>query len=273
MAGTLFIGVAGIAFFLHSGREGREETGQETEETPEIYIVSETEAETEAEPETWTEAETEPYVSPVDFEGLWEVNPDVVGWITVKGTNIDYPIFHSEDNEKYLHTDREGNASTAGEIYLDCDDEGDFSSLHNVLYGHHMRNGSMFKDVVYFKEQDFFDAHQDIVIYTPEREIHLKPLAALYTSPDGIRRKTDFRLEEGFKKYVEMMTEGAMAGASPGEEIKRLYSLVTCSYEFENARTILYAYETEGTGSEKREFKKVEEEWKKRYNASLPGID
>ena len=61
-----------------------------------------------------------------------------------------------------------------------------------MLYGHHMKNGSMFKDISRYKDQGYFDQHSEIILYTPEREIHLKALAAVCTSPDAIRRKTRF---------------------------------------------------------------------------------
>lgn len=210
--------------------------------------------ETEPATITITNPETEPpeaesYVSPIDFEALWERNPEVVGWITVPGTKIDYPILHTDDNETYLHHDIDGNESVAGAIYLDFADESDFSSLHNVIYGHHMKDGSMFKDVVKYKEQEYLDEHSDIYLYTPEREIHLKALGALYTTPDGIRRKTDFDTEEEFQEYVEEMTEGLLTSAEPENPVTRLYSLITCSYEFADARTILYAYEVDESGS------------------------
>lgn len=223
--------------FLNRGRN-EIETIQETSREPETIRIETTPAEE-------TETEEEVYVSPIDFESLWAVNEDVVGWITVPGTRIDYPILHAEDNEAYLHHNLEGEETVAGSIFLDCDDAADFSSLHNVIYGHHMKDGSMFKDVVYFKEQEYFDQHREVIIYTPEREIHLKTLAALYVKAEPIRRKTSFKSREGFEAYVEQMIQGAGAYASPEGEIGRLYSLITCSYEFSDARTILYAYETE----------------------------
>lgn len=192
-----------------------------------------------------TEPEKPPYVSPIDFEALRAINQDVIGWIRIPDTPIDYPILQGEDNEQYLHTDIEGNDSVAGAIYLDFEDEPDFSSLHNILYGHHMKNGTMFKTIVYYKEQDFFDQHRDIYIYTPEREIHLKAFAALYTSADGIRRRTRFYSGRALDDYVRKMTEGAMVKVTPEGPVNKLYSLITCSYEFTNARTVLYAYEVE----------------------------
>lgn len=208
-------------------------TEPETEPAPTIVI----EQEEETEPE---------YVSPVDFESLWEINPEVVGWIKVPDTRIDYPIlYHADNNEKYLHMDLEGNESVSGAIYLDFQDEPDFSSLHNVIYGHHMKNGTMFKDVMKFREQEFFNEHQEIYLYLPDREVVLKPFACLYTNADGSRRKTEFSDEAELQEYVEEMTSDAGVYREPEQPVKKLYSLVTCSYEFNNARTILYCYEEE----------------------------
>ena len=181
----------------------------------------------------------------INFDALKKINPDVVSWITIPGTNIDYPILQGKDNSQYLHKDMEGKDSAAGAIFLDHGDKADLSSHHNIIYGHHMKNGTMFKDIVKYKDQQYFDEHQNITLYTPDREIHLKALAAVVVSPDAIRRKIDFQSQEEFTSYIEEMTQGASAFATvpKGTAIRRLYSFVTCSYEFQNARTILYAYE------------------------------
>lgn len=181
----------------------------------------------------------------IDFDALKKINPDVVSWITIPGTNIDYPLLQGKDNNQYLHKDMEGRDSAAGAIFLDHGDKADLSSRHNIIYGHHMKNGTMFKDIVKYKDQQYFDEHQDIILYTPDREIHLKALAAVVANPDAIRRKIDFQSQKEFTSYIEEMSKGAKAFAAvpKGVTIRRLYSFVTCSYEFQNARTILYAYE------------------------------
>ena len=210
-------------------------------------IYEELAAETSSEPiviEIENEPEEEPYVSPINFEELWAINEDVVGWLRIPDTVIDYPILHDpESNSTYLYTDIEGNSSPSGSIYLDCDDEADFSALHNVLYGHHMKDGTMFKDIMKFREQEFLEEHQTAYIYLPDREIELRPYACLYTDSSGIRRKIRFSSDEEFKQYTAQMTMNSDAYVPPEQEIGRLFSFVTCSYEFEDARTILYCYE------------------------------
>ena len=143
----------------------------------------------------------------VDFKALKKINPDVVSWITIPGTNIDYPLLQGKDNNQYLHKDMEGRDSAAGAIFLDHGDKADLSSRHNIIYGHHMKNGTMFKDIVKYKDQQYFDEHQDIILYTPDREIHLKALAAVVANPDAIRRKIDFQSWEEFTSYIEEMTQ------------------------------------------------------------------
>ena len=98
--------------------------------------------------------ETE-YVSAIDFSALDSQNPDVVAWIQIPGTQINYPVVQGKDNDYYLHRDLNRQKSTAGTIFLDYADRADFSSLHNVLYGHHMKNGSMFKDISRYKDQGY----------------------------------------------------------------------------------------------------------------------
>lgn len=198
---------------------------------------------TAAEIEKGTEEVREPYVAPVDFETLAQINPDVIGWIRIPDTGVDYPVVWTDNNETYLSKSFEGEASRAGAIYLDFESEPDFSGRHNIIYGHHMRDGSMFAEIVNYKDEEYLKAHPDIYIYTPDREIHLKVMAALYTDASGIRRKTKFADDESFQAYVDQMTEGCLFRQLPEEPVETLYSLVTCSYEFDDARTILYAYE------------------------------
>lgn len=91
----------------------------------------------------------------IDFDALKKINPDVVSWITIPGTNIDYPLLQGKDNNQYLHKDMEGRDSAAGAIFLDHGDKADLSSRHNIIYGHHMKNGTMFKDIVKYKDQQY----------------------------------------------------------------------------------------------------------------------
>ena len=96
----------------------------------------------------------------IDFAALKAKNPDVVGWIYVPGTVVNYPILHREaDNEYYLRRDIDGREGSYDGVFLDGDDTTDFSKLQNLIYGHHMKNGTMFTPLISFKRKSFFEEH------------------------------------------------------------------------------------------------------------------
>lgn len=148
-----------------------------------------TEAPTEPETEE-TEPLEEAYVSPIDFEALTAENPDTIGWIRIPDTNVDYPIVQGTDNDFYLDHDFYGKESAAGSIYLDFESEADLQGRNQILYGHNMKNGSMFKDINRYKDPEYFKEHQYFSIYTPEREIRLKAVSCYYGEAKPIVRMT-----------------------------------------------------------------------------------
>jgi len=226
---------AGVLYFDYRDRQYSDNLYESLAE-----LAKEPEESVTAPSETQKDKE-ETYVSPISFDELKKINPDIVGWIRIADTNIDYPIVHTDNNDTYLDTDFDGKKNPSGTIFLDCDSEPDFSGRHNIIYGHHMKDGSMFKDIIKYKEESFYRAHQDIVIYTPQQEFHLRPVTVLYTDAGGIRRKTKFESDESFSLYVDAMTKNGMFYQAPEAPVKTLWSFVTCSYEFDDARTILYA--------------------------------
>ena len=100
---------------------------------------------------------------------LMAINPDVCGWITIEGTNIDYPIVRGKDNQEYLKKDVFGDYTLAGSVFLDYKNERDFSDPYNILYGHHMDNGAMFGQVIEFLDDDFFNEHPYGILFLPEK--------------------------------------------------------------------------------------------------------
>ncbi len=224
----------------------------EPETTVQLTTAPEPTAETE--PETTTEAETEPetepYVSPIDFDALREKNPDVIGWIRIEDTNIDYPILYSGDNDYYLHHDIDGNETVAGSIFLDLEDKTDMTSPHNVIYGHRMRDGSMFKDVIRFREEQFFRDHPYYMIYLPDREIRLKVISCYYSANSYQLRRMYFPTQRAFDKYVERCLEKCPYAAEVEYPVKSLFTLITCSYEVDDARTVLLAVEVDRDGDQ-----------------------
>lgn len=196
--------------------------------------------------------EEEPYVSPVNFDKLKAENPETIGWIRIADTNIDYPIVQGTDNDFYLNHDFYGKESVGGSIYLDFESQNDFVGRNNILYGHNMKDGSMFKDVILYKDEKYFKEHQFFSIYTPDREIRLKAVACYYGEAQPIVRKTRFKSQESFDAFVYAMLEPCIYAGAVTYPAKTLYTLVTCSYEINDARTFLFAVEVDDSGNEVR---------------------
>ena len=109
-------------------------------------------------------------VNPIDFEKLQKENKDIVGWIRVKDTNIDYPVLRtpSSDQSYYLHRDYKGDYLYAGSIYMESCNSSAFTDRDTILYGHNMMNGTMFADLHKFEDSSFFNKHKYFYIYTPD---------------------------------------------------------------------------------------------------------
>lgn len=94
------------------------------------------------------------------FAQLQAMNPDVLGWISIYGTGIDYPLVQGKDNDEYLNRDIDGSFRLSGSIFLDSTNARDFSDFNTIIYGHHMVKDRMFGDLDKFTDQSFFDSHR-----------------------------------------------------------------------------------------------------------------
>lgn len=100
----------------------------------------------------------------IDLQPLREVNPDTAGWIAIPGTEISYPLVQGSDNDYYLsHTWDRANSS-CGAIFLDCAASRDLSDFHTLVYGHRMRNGTMFSALKGYRSADFWQEHPSVYV-------------------------------------------------------------------------------------------------------------
>ena len=102
-----------------------------------------------------------------EAEPFWEINPEVIGWIWLPGTEISYPVMHTSDNETYLHTAWDGTENVAGSIFMETQSDPDFEAFNTIIYGHNMRNGSMFAALHGYKEAEYWETHPYVYIVTP----------------------------------------------------------------------------------------------------------
>ena len=103
----------------------------------------------------------------VDFAALQEINPDVVAWIRIPGV-LEYPVVRGGDNSYYLNHTVQKTYNIAGSIFLDYRNERDFSDSKNIIYGHNMKDGSMFHVLRNYQDIDFFQEHTNMEVYLPD---------------------------------------------------------------------------------------------------------
>ena len=156
--------------------------------------------ETKIPPEVFTGVEE----APIDFEWLESVNPELYAWIYVPDTQINYPVGqHEGDNQEYyLSHDLYGTPQFAGCIFSQAPNALDFSDPVTVLYGHNMKNGSMFQNLYfYIQDPDFFNSHRYIYLYMKNRTLVYEVVSAFYYDNRNILAENDFSDEEVFAEY------------------------------------------------------------------------
>lgn len=127
-------------------------------------------------PQSAASGEEEAPVYGVDMELLLQQYPDAVGWLYCEGTRIDYPVMQAADNDYYLRRLPDGSWNMSGSLYLDWRCPADFSSGLSIIYGHNMKDGSMFADVWKYASQEWYDEHPAMTLQTPEGDLQLRVL-------------------------------------------------------------------------------------------------
>lgn len=191
----------------------------------------------------------------VDWKALKKVNPDVQGWLYQKDTVINYPVVQGTDNDTYLHTRFDKQWSGGGTLFVDCRMEKNFKGFNSIIYGHHMKDGSMFRSIRgYTKEDGYYDKHKTLELATPHGNYHLVVFSAFIT------KATD---EDTYKMtYDEAEKQAYIDRAWERSELPitrdsvdvtkndRLVTLSTCAYDYEEARYIVMCKMVPWTKSE-----------------------
>ena len=150
------------------------------------------------------EEEKEEYVSPVDFDALQKMNPDIYAWISIPGTEVNYPILQSStDDSYYLNHTVEGQEGYPGSIYTESCNGKDFTDYNTVIYGHNMKDGSMFRALHDYADAQFMEEHPYVEIYTPEEKFTYRVFAAVVYSDIHILKCYDFAVQEHRQSFLD----------------------------------------------------------------------
>lgn len=187
-----------------------------------------------------TEGSTE--VAGIDWDYWLSVNPDIVAWITIPGTPIDYPVVQASasDPTHYLNYDVYNDYNYYGCLYIDA--ASSIDADNTIIFGHSMFDSdTMFTALTYYYDIGYFNSHSEVIIQTPDKTYSLKARAATEVSPNNFVKKVDFKDREEFKEhYFECWTGSPVRTAEPYlEEVEKLFTLITC-YSGGATRTIVY---------------------------------
>lgn len=203
---------------------------EEAQETPESAEETEEEAEWAPLPEDAAIPEKD-----IDFEQLVsEVNEDIYAWIYIPGTLVDYPMLrHPTEESYYLNRNLDGSSGYPGCIYVDPINAADFSDPNTVIYGHNMKDDSMFGSLHDFRDSQFFDEHRYLYIYTPEKTLVYEIFAAYEYSDIHLIYSFDLSNPEIFQTYLDQIFEIRDMSANIADDIEvtsdnRIVTLSTC---------------------------------------------
>ncbi|WNF37397.1 class B sortase [Bacillaceae bacterium IKA-2] len=176
------------------------------------------------------------------FLPLVEINDETVGWVTLSNSSIDYPIVQTSDNEFYLDHSFERNKSKSGSIFMDFRNDQDLFNRHSILYGHHMRDGSMFSDLLKYQDENHFIENQYITLQTLNEDTKWEIFSAYVTDTDFYYIITDFGTDDEYVEFLqEIQSKSTYESEMTLTEKDRILTLSTCAYDFDDARFVVHA--------------------------------
>lgn len=192
----------------------------------------------EVEPEHQEEEEKIPFPN-VDFDSLKEINKDCIGWIYVPDTNISYPVVQTTNNDYYLKRLFNKEYGISGTVFLDARNDSDMSDRHMILYGHHMKNGTMFANAEDYKDQLYADEHPYGYYITPEKTYEIEFFAGYLTDPYNDSWILDFTDAE-FDDWIQVSKQRSHFYSEVTPTIEdQIMTLSTCSYDIADGRFVL----------------------------------
>ena len=173
----------------------------------------------------------------VDFDALRAENPEVIGWIYCEGTPINYPVLQTTDNDKYLHQMVNGETNAAGSIFMDYRNTPDLSDCNTLIYGHNMKNNSMFGILPSFRSQSYYEEHPVMWLLTPEQDWKIVLIGgAVVDNNDDIYDAIHHK-EYVLAQMDRLLSDSVFDG--PEVDGEHFVTLSTCAYDFEDARLVL----------------------------------
>lgn len=186
----------------------------------------------------------------LQLEELKKENQDIIGWLEIEGTNINYPVMQTTDNEYYMTHDYLKEYSKNGSIYLDKDYNWNIPSSNLLMYGHNNKNGTMFQDLLKYKEESFYKEHKLIKFTTLEEDVNYEIVAVFNSRVYYKNEKDVFRYyyfinaenKEEFDYYIKESKKASLYDTGVTAEYgEQLLTLSTCAYHTQDGRFVVVA--------------------------------
>lgn len=208
------------------------------------YVKEETESE-----EAISDTEMiEDEVFRVDFKALKTDNPDTIGWIRFKNINISYPIMQGEDNDYYLYHTFSGAELTAASIFMDYSNTSDFTDQNTFIYGHNMKNKSMFGNLNNYAKEEYYQENPSFWIYTPDYTYRYD-IFSCYLAGVGEQENSfqiGFASAEDYQSYIDAVKERSAYDTGVAvDTVDKIVTLMTCNKAGHAYRFLVHAVQAE----------------------------
>lgn len=233
LAAVLVISVAFIIGYYAKQKKAANEYQKLQEEVKDSSSGKKTMGNIEVEKPKEEENESD-YESPIDFEKLWETNEEIYAWIEIPGTDIAYPIAQrADDDAYYLNHTIEGTEGLPGAIYTEGINSKTFTDFNTVIYGHNMKNGSMFAGLHKYEDKEFLEENPYVYIYLPDKTLKYQIFAAVVFDDRHIMYSFDFNTTEGREQFLDELKGVRTMESTYDESIEvgtddNIITLATC---------------------------------------------
>ncbi|MGN0709715.1 MAG: class B sortase [Anaerovoracaceae bacterium] len=178
----------------------------------------------------------------INWTRLTKKYDNIAGWLYCKNTVINYPVAKYKDNSFYLHHLLNGNYNVKGTLFIDCRQQRPMKDFLTVIYGHHMFDGSMFGKLVKYRDESYYKKHPVMIYSTPEHNYKLRIFGGCTIPAASKRYKFDFRNSAEKTEYLEWIQKNTELTTNVDVTSKdRIVMLSTCTYEYDNARWVVFA--------------------------------
>ncbi len=177
-----------------------------------------------------------------DWAALQKKYKNIRAWLKQDGTVINYPVAQAKDNQYYLYRLLNGKWNVKGTLFIDYRNRHPFHDFLTVIYGHRMKDRSMFWHIADYRNTSYYSKYPEMTLYTPDENYTLKIFAAATIPADSPKYKFDFSSRQGKQDYLDWIQKKTVLHTDVTVSASdRIVMLSTCTYEYKNARAVVFA--------------------------------